>query len=466
MNATQNNRSEMLHAEVNVLLDTFRRLLRRRARTNLEKLTIKTHPADLALLFRHFSDEERLQIFIIIQKTEIVGEFLTELDESIVQTLLEPLEAEQVSVLLEEVSSDDRADILNLLPEEKANSVLKAFDREESEELEELMAYAPDTAGGIMSVDPFSLPESTTASDAVSHIQSSEDAEMVFYLYVTDENDKLTGVVSLRDLVVAPSNASLKSIMSPNVVSVTTDTDQEEVAHQVSQYNLLAIPVVDADNTLLGIVTVDDVVDVIREEATEDFLQMAGVGKDREILMKSTWENARLRLPWLFASWIGGTAAAYIIGWYEHTLTSMVALAAFIPVIVGMGGNIGTQSSTIIIRGFATGRVQLVQVGKIILKEIRVGVLLGVFYGILLGIVAYLKFIDDIGDPVSLGLVVGLAIFASMLIATSIGTLVPIFLRRLDIDPAIASGPFVTTSTDVLGILLYFIIANSLLHTM
>ena len=148
MNAMQNNRSEMLHAEVNVLLDTFRRLLRRRARTNLEKLTIKTHPADLALLFRHFSDEERLQIFIIIQKTEIVGEFLTELDESIVQTLLEPLEAEQVSVLLEEVSSDDRADILNLLPEEKANSVLKAFDREESEELEELMAYAPDTAGG------------------------------------------------------------------------------------------------------------------------------------------------------------------------------------------------------------------------------------------------------------------------------------------------------------------------------
>ena len=323
----------------------------------------------------------------------------------------------------------------------------------------------PTRRGGIMSVDPFSLPESTTASDAVSHIQSSEDAEMVFYLYVTDENDKLTGVVSLRDLVVAPSNASLKSIMSPNVVSVTTDTDQEEVAHQVSQYNLLAIPVVDADNTLLGIVTVDDVVDVIREEATEDFLQMAGVGKDREILMKSTWENARLRLPWLFASWIGGTAAAYIIGWYEHTLTSMVALAAFIPVIVGMGGNIGTQSSTIIIRGFATGRVQLVQVGKIILKEIRVGVLLGVFYGILLGIVAYLKFIDDIGDPVSLGLVVGLAIFASMLIATSIGTLVPIFLRRLDIDPAIASGPFVTTSTDVLGILLYFIIANSLLHT-
>jgi magnesium transporter len=369
-----------------------------------------------------------------------------------------------VVILLEKVSADDRADILNLLPEEKANSVLKAFDSEESEELEELMSYAPDTAGGIMSVDPFSLSENTTAAEAVTNIQSSEDAEMVFYLYVTDEKEKLTGVVSLRDLVVAPPNSTLKSFMLTNVVAVTTDTDQEEVARQVSRYNLLAIPVVDADNTLLGIVTVDDVVDVIREEATEDFLQMAGIGKDREILMKSTWENARLRLPWLFASWIGGTAAVYIIGWYQEMLTSIVALAAFIPVIVGMGGNIGTQSSTIIIRGIATGRVQLAQASKVILKEIGVGVLLGVFYGILLGIVAYFKFID-IEEPMKLGLVVGLAIFASMLIATSIGTLVPILLRKVDVDPAIASGPFVTTSTDVLGILLYFIIANSLLHT-
>ena len=464
MNAMQNNRSEMLHAEVNVLLDTFRRLLRRRARTNLEKLTIKTHPADLALLFRHFSDEERQQVFTVIQKTETVGEFLPELDESIVGALLEPLDASAVVILLEEVSADDRADILNLLPEEKANSVLKAFDSEESEELEELMSYAPDTAGGIMSVDPFSLSENTTAAEAVTNIQSSEDAEMVFYLYVTDEKEKLTGVVSLRDLVVAPPNSTLKSFMLTNVVAVTTDTDQEEVARQVSRYNLLAIPVVDADNTLLGIVTVDDVVDVIREEATEDFLQMAGIGKDREILMKSTWENARLRLPWLFASWIGGTAAVYIIGWYQEMLTSIVALAAFIPVIVGMGGNIGTQSSTIIIRGIATGRVQLAQASKVILKEIGVGVLLGVFYGILLGIVAYFKFIE-IEEPMKLGLVVGLAIFASMLIATSIGTLVPILLRKVDVDPAIASGPFVTTSTDVLGILLYFIIANSLLHT-
>ena len=282
---------------------------------------------------------------------------------------------------------------------------------------------------------------------------------MVFYLYVTDEAKRLTGVVSLRDLVTASPLTELRSIMVEDVVSVTPETDQEEVARQVSRYNLLAIPVIDSDGVLLGIVTVDDVVDVIREEATEDFLQMAGIGRDREILMKSTFENVKLRLPWLFASWLGGTFAIYIIGLFETVLQSIIALAAFIPVIVGMGGNVGTQSSTIIIRGFATGRVQLMQVGKVIWKEIRVGLLLGTFYGILLGAVASTKLIDA---PPRLGLVVGLAICASMVLATSIGTLVPILLRKIDVDPAIASGPFVTTSIDVLGILVYFLIAASL----
>jgi len=204
------------------------------------------------------------------------------------------------------------------------------------------------------------------------------------------------------------------------------------------------------------------VVDVIREEATEDFLQMAGLGKDREILMKSTWDNVKLRLPWLFATWVGGIIVSWISDVFEPVLMSTVALPAFIPVILGMGGNVGTQSSTIIVRGFATGRIQFSKIGHVILKQIRIGLLLGAFYGILLGIVAKLKFIDA---PSQLGLVVGLAIFTSMVIATSIGTLIPIFLRRLDVDPAIASGPFVTTTTDMVGIIAYFFIAASLIST-
>ena len=454
-------KGQILETELVILVGTFRRLLRRRARANLAKLIHKTHPADLSLLFRQFVPNERGQVFNLIKKTMIVGEFLSELDTSIVQEILEPFEPVEVAKFLEEVSSDDMADILNLLPEEKASAILNLLKREESEELEELMAYPADTAGGIMSVDPFSLNETIKAIDAIKAIQTSEEAEMVFYLYVTDEFDRLTGVVSLRDLVTFQPGTELKSIMVTDVISVAPETDQEEVARLVSKYNLLAIPVVDSDGSLLGIVTVDDVVDVIREEATEDFLRMAGVGKDREILLKSTLESVKLRLPWLFATWVGGIVVAWVSGYFESVL-NFIAVVAFIPVIIGMGGNVGTQSTTIIVRGFATGRIHLGQVGKTILKEIRIGLILGIFYGILLGIVASLKFIDA---PPRLGLVVGLAICASMFIATTFGTIVPILLRKLDVDPAIASGPFVTTSTDLFGILIYFLIATSLLTT-
>lgn len=456
-------RAPMLETQIAVLLDTFRRLIRRKATANLQRLIKKTHSADLALLFRYFNEIERGLVFRLIRENEeATGELLSELDDSILSELLTPLEAGDVAAMLVDMGSDDVADILNLLDDEKSQAILETLQKRESEELEELMAYPEDSAGGLMALDVFSLPETTKAMDAITAIQSSEEAEMVFYLYVTDEESHLTGVVSLRDLVTAPAGAELKGIMERDVVSVTPETDQEEVARLVSKYNLLAIPVMDSDSTLLGIITVDDVVDVIREEATEDFLQMAGIGKDREILMKSTFDNVKLRLPWLFASWIGGTIAVYVIGAFESFLESVIALAAFIPVIVGMGGNVGTQSSTIIVRGFATGRLQLLRIGSVIWKEMRVGLILGAFYGLLLGGVAMFKFINA---PPQLGLVVGLAICVSMIIATSIGTLVPILLRKLDVDPAVASGPFVTTAIDVLGILAYFLIATSFLAT-
>jgi magnesium transporter len=248
--------------------------------------------------------------------------------------------------------------------------------------------------------------------------------------------------------------------MSKNVHAVRPETDQEEVARIVSQYNFLAVPVVDSDEQLLGIVTVDDVVDVIREEATEDFLKMVGAGEDREILLKSSWDNARMRLPWLFASWVGGIFAAVIIGIFDNVLQSTIALAAFIPIIMGMGGNIGTQSSTMIVRGLATGRVDLENSTKILFKEIRVGLILGILYGVLLGIFAVFRFLDF--SPM-LGVVVGLSICASMIIAATIGSLVPLILNRFDIDPAVATGPFVTTAIDILGVALYFLIAGSLL---
>ena len=443
--------------EIKILRDTFARLLRRNAHTNLVKLIRKTHPADLAVVFRYFSDEEQAQVFSIMVEDGQAMEFLVELDDTLIANLLENESPERIATVIQESSANDQSYILGTLEDEQAQSVIELLKTEEQEEIEELMGYPEDSAGAMMTTNVFTLYQNTICKDALKSLQDQSEAEMVFYLYITDDDDRLVGVASLRALATTPADTILKDIMVKRVHTVRPETDQEEVAQIVAQYNYLAVPVLDADDHLLGIVTVDDVVDVIREEATEDFLQMAGAGKDREILLKSSWENARARLPWLFASWIGGIFAASIIGTFEHMLESMIALAAFIPVIIGMGGNIGTQSSTIIVRGIATGRIEIGSELKVLLKEVRVGIILGVLYGLLLGVFAKFRFID--ADPM-LGVVVGLSIACSMLIAVAVGTFIPMFLRKVDVDPAIASGPFVTTSIDILGVLFYFVIAE------
>ncbi len=447
----------MFEHEIKILRDTFARLLRRNAHTNLVKLIRKTHPADLAVVFRYFNDEEQTQVFSIMVEDGQAVEFLVELDDTLIANLLENETPERIATVIQESSANDQSYILGTLEDEQAQSVIELLKTEEQEEIEELMGYPEDSAGAMMTTNVFTLYQNTTCRDALKSLQDQSEAEMVFYLYITDDDDRLVGVASLRALATTPADTILKDIMVKRVHTVRPETDQEEVAQIVAQYNYLAVPVLDEDDQLLGIVTVDDVVDVIREEATEDFLQMAGAGKDREILLKSSWENARARLPWLFASWIGGIFAASIIGTFEHMLESMIALAAFIPVIIGMGGNIGTQSSTIIVRGIATGRIEIGSELKVMWKEVRVGIILGALYGLLLGAFAKFRFID--ADPM-LGIVVGLSIGCSMLLAVAVGTFVPMFLRKVDIDPAIASGPFVTTSIDILGVLFYFVIAE------
>jgi magnesium transporter len=450
-------RKAMFEHEIKILRDTFARLLRRNAHTNLVKLIRKTHPADLAIVFRYFNDEEQAQVFSIMVEDGQAMEFLVELDDTLIANLLENESPERIATVIQESSANDQSYILGTLEDEQAQSVIELLKTEEQEEIEELMGYPEDSAGAMMTTNVFTLYQNTICKDALKSLQDQSEAEMVFYLYITDDDDRLVGVASLRALATTPADTILKDIMVKRVHTVRPETDQEEVAQIVAQYNYLAVPVLDADDHLLGIVTVDDVVDVIREEATEDFLQMAGAGKDREILLKSSWENARARLPWLFASWIGGIFAATIIGTFEHMLESMIALAAFIPVIIGMGGNIGTQSSTIIVRGIATGRIEIGSELKVLLKEVRVGIILGVLYGLLLGVFAKFRFID--ADPM-LGVVVGLSIACSMLIAVAVGTFIPMFLRKVDIDPAVATGPFVTTSIDILGVLFYFVIAE------
>jgi|TARA_B100000073_G_scaffold216124_1_gene179666 magnesium transporter len=453
-------KKEIFKHEIVILKNTFLRLIRRHADTNLIKLIKKTHPADLAIVFRYFDEDQQREVFSLMKNNEHTLEFLIELDDLFIANLLKHENIDQIARLIQNASTNEQSYILGALENNQAQSVIDKLKIEEKEEIEEIMAYPDDSAGVIMATDVFTLHKNTTCREALKTLQDHKDAEMVFYIYITDDDSSLVGVASLRALATTPSNTLLKDIMVKKVHKVSPETDQEEVAQLVAQYNYLAVPVVDSDNILLGIVTVDDVVDVIREEATEDFLQMAGAGKDREILLKSSWENARIRIPWLLASWVGGIIASYVIGNFENMLENIIVLASFIPIIIGMGGNVGTQSSTIVVRGMATGRITIGNELTVILKELKVGLLLGVLYGLMLGIFAGFRFIDT--NPM-IGAVVGLSICSSMLIATGVGTLTPLVLRKLDIDPAIATGPFVTTSIDILGVILYFLIAGLLL---
>jgi len=452
----------MLDHEFMILLDTYRRLIRRNARSNIKKMIIKTHPADLAALFRSFTDVEREDIFSLITDSSYKAEFLTELDRSILIELLENMPPKSITALLKEMAPDDQADVLAQLPEEVGKKVLELMSTSDSEDLEELMMYPPDTAGGIMVPLPLKMKEEDTVQDAINSIHEQKELEMVFYIYVEDENEKLTGVLSLRQLLMVEPQTKLKDVMFKRVVSVQPDTDQEEVARITSRYNFLALPVVDQDNKLLGIVTVDDIIDVIREEATEDFLQMAGVGKDREILLKPTFEAAKIRFPWLFATFLGGFAVSLIVMGFNELISKFVILAAFMPIVAGMGGNVGTQSSTITVRGIATGRINVKQILRVLFGQMRIGMILGFAYGILLGVFAVIFHLHQV-NILNMGITISVSLMLAMSLSATMGTLIPITLHRLNIDPAIATGPIVTTVSDIFGISIYLITASILL---
>jgi len=444
-----------------LMVDTLRRLIRRNALANVRKILIKMHPNDIAHIFRYFDEHERDVIFSVVtddldKATEIISEL--ELNES--ARLLTKQDKEKAFHILQRLSPDDAADIIGYLPEEVRIEMLQLMKKEDSANVEALLIYNEETAGGIMTPYYFALNEMITAQEAIEAIRNAQDAEMVFYLYVVDERNHLVGVISLRQLITVQPDTRLKKIMNTEVISVRTDLDQEEVARIVARYNLLAVPVVDHENKIVGIITVDDVIDVIREEATEDFLKMAGTGEE-EIVNRSIFTSIKLRIPWMLITLVGtGVIGSASIKKFEDILVSLniltsqilTTMLAFLPVILGMGGNVGTQSATIVVRGLATGRINVKQLWHIIFKEIKVGFILGTIYGVLLGSVSYI--IQR--ELTYLGLIIGISVVVSLTIAACIGTFYPIILKKLGVDPAVATGPFVTTSMDNLGIIIYF----------
>jgi magnesium transporter len=432
---------------IDLVLDSVKRLLRIGATANLLNLLQKQHPADLAQVFSDLPEKDREAAFSVLadRNGRLAMEAISELGPEAGAALLATRPAEEIARLAQEIPSDDAAALIDYLPEDLSGAVLDLMRPKESGVVENLLEYDEQTAGRIMNPHVFALSEDMTVGEAITELQSNRDVEMVFYLYVVDDRRHLVGVVSLRRLLLVSPETPLKRIMTTDIISARVDTDQEEVASQVASYNLLAIPVVDEENKLVGVITVDDVIDVIKDEATEDIYRLAGVAGD-ERAFTPAMESLRKRLPWLGVNLVTAFLAAAVVSMFEGTISQVTALAVFMPIVAGMGGNAATQTLTVIVRGIALGELSWGNSRKALIKEAAVG--LG--NGVVLGLVAALVAWGTRGNPV-LGLLLCAAMIINMFVAATAGTLVPLGLRAANVDPALASSVFITTLTDVFG---------------
>lgn len=436
-------------------------MVRTEHQTQVRRILSKSHPADIAAVFPSMTPSERLQVFAQITDARIGAEVLSELEPGVLTDFIGRIDDNALGMMLEVMASDDTADILYLLDDERKDRLLEQLSLDEQSEAESLIGYHPETAGGIMSTEVFALPEDTTAGDAIRSLQSDSDtAEVVFYLYVINDHGHLVGVMSLRELVRARKTLPIKELMITDVIRVSIEQDQEEVARLVARYNLLAVPVVDSTNRLVGVVTVDDIIDVIRLEATEDIMKMAGAGDDVSP-HESPIVGLRARLPWLLPSFIAGILGVLVVSYYEASLTRLIGLAALIPMLMGMAGNTGTQSSAVVTRLLALGHLEFVDLGRILGREFAIGALIGFAYGALTALFVALYFGThaDI-ESLDFALVTGGSVAAAMLLATMLGAAAPLVFDRIGLDPAVASGPFVTTTIDVLAVWMYLAMAT------
>jgi magnesium transporter len=442
------------------IADRIRTCLEKGMAEELKKILDMVHPVDLAdTLVLYFDQDQKLAIFnsLSLQKAALL---LREIDSSEEVELLESLDEEWFSQILEEMPSDDRADVLAALSQAKRERLLSLMEMEESREARKLLEYKEDTAGGIMTTDFIALREDITVEEAIEELRAAQEMEMPSWVYVVDADQRLVGFVPLRKLIAVQPQRRIGEVMTRDLVSVPTDLDQEEVARIVSRDDLLVVPVVDSGERLVGVITVDDVIDVIEEEATEDIYEMGGVSGE-ELLSDPVFRVARRRLTWVLTCLIGGLICAAILTFFKFTLSQVITLAAFIPVIMDMGGNIGVQSSTIVVRGIALGHIDFSRTLRVLFKEIRVGGVMGLACGAVVGTIAQLWQ----GSPM-LGVVVGVSMFLAITIAAATGILMPIIFRRLNIDPAIAAGPFVTSANDITGLLVYLGLATALMKSL
>ncbi|MEO5347123.1 MAG: magnesium transporter [Magnetococcus sp. YQC-9] len=437
-----------------MLVENIETFHSKRANRTLQNIFAKAYPADLAAAFAMLPPEKIPELFLLIPDNDQRARVLGELDETLQQGVVNATRIETILPIMVRMAPDKRTDLFSHLDKESADGIIGQLDQETKSEIENLLKYPPESAGGMMTSQFFALPEDTLVSEAIAAVRTLPTYEMVFYLYVTDESGCLTGVSSLRQLILANPRQPLREMMNTRVVKTFTHTPQDEVVEMVRHYRLLGIPVVDEMGVMVGLVTVDDIFPVFQEEVTEDMLKMAGAHSD-EIEADSSLPIVRIRLPWLMLVFLGGIAGVGIYHYFEKEVLEMISMIYFLPVVTALAGNVGNQSATVVIRGLRTGEIKANAFWRVFLREVGAGSLMGLLAGLLLGVTAYILF-----HSVDLVQVVVTSATLTILLGSLIATTAPLLLVRKGGDPTTLTGPMLTTIIDVAGIASYFMIAH------
>jgi len=427
----------------------------------IAELLAGIHPNDLAELITGLSPDYRERVFNLIEDA-IKPDVLAELEGRAGKEVLQSLTNAELAELVEEMAPDDAADVIADLSDERGERVLDLMEKEESRDVRELLKYDEETAGGIMTTDVVAFKDSLTVAETIERIAYIDQDEPFYYAYVVDDQGRLVGYIGLWELLkVRRRDLKLGEVAHRDVIAATTDMDQEKVAQLMSKYDLTALPVTDSAGRLVGRITADDVMDVIEEEASEDILRLAG-SDDIELFQTSPWQACRVRLPWLMVTLMTGFVTSTLLKHFMLNLSEVIALSFFVPIVMAMGGNTGIQSSTLIVRSIALGTIEGRSVLRILLREVTVAAIMGIFCGAVIALWAKILIGHDPNPayPAAfLAITVATALFVAMTFGAFFGAFVPMLLHRLHVDPAVASGPFVTSSNDIFALLLYHSVA-------
>lgn len=442
-------------------IEEVKELLREKKFNQLKLKLKEMKSADISAILDELDDKESvIKVFRILSK-EKAGMTFSYMESDMREKLIQDLTDTELKNVIDELFMDDTVDLIEEMPSNVVTRILKAVDKKDRKIINELLKYPEDSAGSIMTTEFVDLKETMTVEQALQRIREKGIySETIYTSYVLDDSRKLVGLINIKDILLAKPDTIIKNIMETNIISVSTTEDQEDVAKKFDKYDFFALPVVDKENRLVGIVTVDDAINVIQDEVSEDFEKMAAITPNEDGYFEtSVFKHAKSRIVWLLILMLSAAITGGIITEYEEAFAAVPILVSFIPMIMGTGGNCGSQSSTLIIRGLATDEIKLKDVFKALWKEVRVALVVGVALSIVNGIRIMLQY-----QNMQLAVVLGLTLIATVCLAKALGCLLPLLAKRLKLDPAIMAAPLITTLVDIFSILVYFQIATSIMH--